>query len=116
MDGAFPGKTQKLMKKIVSYYIDKKEINEKDVANYVKEATSLFKKGNDDSLIDVVFDTERNIKQMVGTGDCLIDGEIFKKELNDWKARQSKEKQEELQNCDELILDTVAKTKKGFLD
>ncbi len=32
------------MKKIAGYYIDKKEINEKDIANYVKEATNLFKK------------------------------------------------------------------------
>lgn len=77
LDGPFPAKTQKLMKKIVSYYIDKKDITEKDIANYVKEATSLFKKGNDDSMIDVVFDTERNIKQMVGK-------ESTKKEALSW--------------------------------
>lgn len=54
------------MKHIVSYNIDKRDINEKDVANYVKEATNLFKKGNDDSSIEVVFDTGKSIKQMVG--------------------------------------------------
>lgn len=66
LDGAFPEKTQKLMKKIVSYYISKKEITEKDVANYVKEATNLFKKGNDDSSVEVIFDTGKSIRQMVG--------------------------------------------------
>ncbi len=66
LDGAFPEKTRNLMKKIVSYYIRKKEITEKDVANYVKEATNLFKKGTDDSSVEVVFDTEKRIKQMVG--------------------------------------------------
>lgn len=66
LDGAFPDKTLKLMKHIVSYNIDKRDINEKDVANYVKEATNLFKKGNDDSSIEVVFDTGKSIKQMVG--------------------------------------------------
>ena len=66
LDGAFPQKTQKLMKKMVSYYIDKKDINEKDVANYVKEATNLFKKGNDDSSVEVIFDTGKSIRQMVG--------------------------------------------------
>lgn len=66
LDGTFPEKTKKLMKKIVSYYIDKKEINEKDVANYVKEATNLFKKDDDDSSVEVVFDTGKSIKQMVG--------------------------------------------------
>lgn len=66
LDGAFPEKTQKLMKQIVSYYINKKDINEKDVANYVKEATNLFKKGNDDSSVEIVFDTGKSIRHMVG--------------------------------------------------
>lgn len=66
LDGAFPEKTQKLMKKIVSYYISKKEINENDVANYMKEATNLFKKNTDDTSIEIVFDTKKKMKDFVG--------------------------------------------------
>ncbi len=66
LDGVFPDKTQKLMKKMTSYYIDKKEINEKDVINYVKEAKELFKKNEDDSSINVIFDTEKRIKDIIG--------------------------------------------------
>lgn len=66
LDGIFPDKTLKLMKKMTSYYIDKKEINEKDVINYVKEAKELFKKNDDDSSINVIFDTEKRIKDIIG--------------------------------------------------
>ena len=66
LDGVFPDKTQKLMKKIASYYINKKEISEKDVSNYLKEATNLFKKNNDDTSIDVIFDTGKKLKDFVG--------------------------------------------------
>lgn len=66
LDGIFPDKTQRLMKKIVSYYINKKEIGEADVSNYVKEAKDLFKKTNDDSSVDVIFDTGKRIKDIIG--------------------------------------------------
>ncbi len=66
LEGAFPEKTQNLMKKIVSYYIDKKEINDKDVSNYLKEATNLFKRNNDDSSIDVIFDTGKSLNNILG--------------------------------------------------
>lgn len=66
LDGIFPDKTQRLMKKIVSYYINKREINEKDVAEYVKEAKDLFKKTNDDSSVDIIFDTGKRIKDIIG--------------------------------------------------
>lgn len=66
MDGAFPLKTLSLMKKIVSYYIDKKEINDTDVANYLKEATNLFKKSSDDSSIEISFETGKRLKDLIG--------------------------------------------------
>ena len=52
---------------------------------------------------------------LVGTGDCLIDGEIFRKELAAWKAAQPPEKQEELQLVDNILWDIMDKTKKGQL-
>lgn len=66
LDGIFPDKSVRLMKKIVSYYINKREINEKDVAEYVKAAKDLFKKTNDDSSVDIIFDTGIRIKDIIG--------------------------------------------------
>ena len=66
LDGAFPAKTIGLMKKIVSYYIDKKEINDADVSNYLKEATNLFKKNGDDNSIEMSFDTGKRLKDLIG--------------------------------------------------
>lgn len=66
MDGVFPIKTLSLMKKIVSYYIDKKEINDLDVANYLKEATNLFKKNSDDSSFEMTFDTGKRLRDLIG--------------------------------------------------
>lgn len=77
LDGVFPDKTQNLMKKIAGYYIDKKEINEKDIANYVKEATNLFKKDVDDSSIDVVFDTGKRLKDMVGKSSTKKEAQLL---------------------------------------
>lgn len=73
-----------------------------------------------DLITDAYSDFNREFtnkySHLVGTGDCLIDGDVFRKELNDWKARQTPQKQEDLRHCDELILDTIKKTKKGVLD
>lgn len=66
IDGVFPQKTINLMKKIVTYNIDKKEINEKDVSNYLKEATNLLKKTGDESSIEIIFDTGKKLKNIVG--------------------------------------------------
>ncbi len=66
LDGAFPEKSVSLMKKIVSYYIDKKDINERDVDGYLKEATNLLKKNSDNSSVEVIFDTGKRLKDLVG--------------------------------------------------
>ncbi len=51
----------------------------------------------------------------VGTGDCLIDGDQFRKELAAWKAKQSPNKCAELEVLDNILLDIIAATKKGKL-
>ena len=66
MDGIFPLKTISLMKKIESYYTNKKEINETDVANYLKEATNLTKNNDNESSVFMTFDTEKTLKDFVG--------------------------------------------------
>lgn len=81
LEGAFPEKTQNLMKKIVSYYIDKKEINDKDVANYIKEATSLFKKNGDDSSVEVIFDTGKKLNDIIGKSSTKKEAAAIVKQI-----------------------------------
>ena len=52
---------------------------------------------------------------LVGTGDCLIDGDQFRKELAEWKNKQSIEKQAELDLLDDMILDSIKCAKNGKL-
>ena len=49
----------------------------------------------------------------VGTGECIINGDDFRQMLNDWKSRQTPEKQHELELCDDMILKIIDCTKKG---
>jgi len=51
----------------------------------------------------------------VGTGDCLIDGDQFRKELAEWKAKQTPEKLAELDTLDNILLDIIDSSKKGKL-
>ena len=66
LDGYFPDKAVKLMRKMSSYYINKKEITENDVNEYVKETKELFRKNEDDSSINVIFDTGKRLKDIIG--------------------------------------------------
>ena len=66
LDGYFPDKAVKLMKKMTSYYINKKEITEKDVNEYVKEAKELFRKNDEAGSINIIFDTEKRLKDIIG--------------------------------------------------
>ena len=50
---------------------------------------------------------------LVGTGNCLIDGDTFRKELSDWRNSQSEEKQKELNLLDKMIVDVMNTTKQG---
>lgn len=66
LEGAYPEKAQKILKKMASYYIGKKEVNEKDVKTYMEEAKDLFKLTSADSSVEVVFDTGKNLKDILG--------------------------------------------------
>lgn len=66
LEGIYPDKAVKLMKKISSFYINKREITEKDVLEYTKEAKELFKKNDDDDSINILFDTQKRLKNIVG--------------------------------------------------
>ena len=49
----------------------------------------------------------------VGTGECLIDGNEFRRKLEEWKSAQSPEKQHEFKLCDETIVEIMEATKRG---
>ena len=51
---------------------------------------------------------------LVGTGDCLFDGDEFRKALKEWRNSQSPEKQRELDLCDQTIVRIMEATKKGI--
>jgi len=85
LDGVFPEKTQKLMKKIVSNNIGKKEITEKDVTNYIKAANYLFKKNNEDMSVDIQFNTGKKLKDMVGKASTKQEAESIVKQIKKGK-------------------------------
>ena len=66
MDGVFPSKTVNLMQKISRYYIDKDDVTEKDVAQYLAEAEGSLKKSGEDSAFEVVFDTGKRLNDITG--------------------------------------------------
>lgn len=49
----------------------------------------------------------------VGTGECIIPSEEFKSKLDAWKARQPKEKQEEIRQMEAKILQVIDSAKGG---
>ena len=51
---------------------------------------------------------------LVGTGDCIMDGDTFRKALKQWRAEQPLEKQRMLQACDETIVEIMEATKRGI--
>ena len=51
----------------------------------------------------------------VGTGECVVDGDQFRKELNEWRAALPENKKQDLLTLNELIKDIMIQTKKGVL-
>lgn len=67
LPGNYPEKTVEVMEKAASYFIDKKEITASDVQEYIKEAKHVFKTAENDSAINLVFNTGKKLKDMVGS-------------------------------------------------
>ena len=81
IDGVFPDKTKDLMNKIANYYAEKKEINERDVENYLSEASNLLKKEASDSSVYVVFDTGKRLKDLVGKESTKKEASLIVKQI-----------------------------------
>lgn len=81
LDGLFPDKTLNLLRKLSGFYIDKKEITPKDVDKYIKESGSLFKQSNNDSSIEIVFDTGKRLKDIIGKENTKKEAEYIIKQI-----------------------------------
>lgn len=66
LDGNYPEKAQRIMKLIASYHVGRKEVSAADVKQYVEEAKDLFKPNEDNSSVEIVFDTELRLKDLLG--------------------------------------------------
>lgn len=86
IDGILPDKTFNLMKKISSCYIDKKEITVKDVDDYIKEADYLFKQTNNDSSVEIVFDTGKRLKDIIGKSNTKKEAESLVRQIKNKKT------------------------------
>lgn len=77
VEGAYPEKVQKILKKMASYYVDKKEINEADAKKYMEELKPLLKITSADSSVEVVFDTGKQLKDFLGKNATQKEAETF---------------------------------------
>ena len=72
-----------------------------------------------DMITEVYADFNKEFTQkyakLVGTGDCLVQGDVFIQELNEWLKKQPKEKLDEIATLDAIIIKAIKATKDGQL-
>ena len=51
--------------------------------------------------------------KLIGTDDCMIDGDTFRKALAHWKKAATKSQKQEIEIMDDMILDIIKATKNG---
>lgn len=94
-------------------------ISEKDKDNMNKDIDVMLKNSQlvSDAITEVYADFNREFTKKfaprVGTGECIVQREEFLKLLNEWRAKQSPEKQKEFELLDNTILEVIAATKRG---
>lgn len=66
-EGSYPDKAVQLLKDVSEYYSDKEEITSGDVEHYVEENKAIDDSGAADKEINIVFDTGKTLKDVVGT-------------------------------------------------
>lgn len=81
LDGAYPEKTQRLMKKMAAYYVAEKEVNETHVKSYVEQARDMFRITSADSSVEVVFDTGVKLKDLIGKEATKKEAETIIKQI-----------------------------------
>lgn len=96
-------------------------MSEKDQDNLNKDIEVILKNAQvvSDAITEVYADFNKEFTKKyapkVNTGECIIQKEEFVKMFEDWKSRQSVEKQKEFKELDKVILDVVAATKRGTI-
>ena len=96
-------------------------ISEEDKANINKDIDVILKNAQvvSDAITEVYEDFNREFTKKyaskVGTGDCIIQREDFIKMFEEWKQKQSPEKQKEMKELDKVILQVIEATKKGIV-
>jgi len=106
-------------------YFGKKSLNgmsflsEEDKNNLNKDIDVMLKNAQvvSDAITEIYADFNREFTKKyssrVGTGECIIHRKEFVEMFNDWKSRQSAEKQKEFEELDKAILEVIAATKRG---
>lgn len=55
----------------------------------------------------------KKYSKMIGTDDCMVDGDDFRAALKSWRSRLSKDKREEIEIMEEIIMDLISSSKNG---
>ncbi|MBO5947521.1 AAA family ATPase [bacterium] len=66
LEGNYPEKAIKVMQKMGVHYVDKDKVTKEDVDEYVKTAKDIFKPKENKDSVEVVFDTKKTLKDMLG--------------------------------------------------
>ena len=83
IEGAYPDKAVDLMKRISTYYGDKKRINLKNVDEFASVAKELFNKEDDNSSI--IYDTGKNLQSLYGKETVKKDLEAIVRQIKTGK-------------------------------
>ncbi len=62
---------------------------------------------------DFILEFTEKYSDRVGTGDCVIPAETFRKELNEWRNNLPEDKKQELENLENDVLEIIEQTKNG---
>ena len=55
----------------------------------------------------------QKFSKLIGTDDCMVDGDDFRKALNKWKKSLSADKKEEISIMEEIVMDLIQSAKNG---
>lgn len=85
LEGDYIEKTRGLMKKMATYYVDKKEITESDASKYIEDAKDMFRLTKEGSSVEIIFDTKKRLKDIVGKDATKKEAESFIKQIKSGK-------------------------------
>jgi hypothetical protein len=90
---------------------DKQKINAdiQVMLNNTQAASDLIA----DTYADFIMEWTEKYYNKVGTGECLILGETFEKDLEDWIARQPESVKKDLETAETMVLDLIKAAKNG---